>query len=89
MSICMNPHCRTPYCPGCSAPAVSPDPNANWENDAIQFPRLICEIADTVLRPEDYAEIATSMDVTNEELEELFDRALAAWDGIKARTPSR
>jgi len=70
-------------------PAVSPDPNANWKNDAIQFPRLICEIADVVLRPEDYAEIAASMDVTKEELEELFDRALAAWDGIKARTPAK
>jgi len=70
-------------------PAVSDDADTNWRNNAIQFPRLICEIADVVLRPEDYDDIAASMDVSRDELAELFDRALEVWDDVKARTPAR
>jgi len=64
-------------------PRVSSDPDINWRNNAIQFPRLICEIADTVLRDEDYGKIAASMDLTREQLNELFERASDVWEKIK------
>ena len=56
---------------------------SNWENNAIQFPRLLTEIMatqDTL----DLRALAESMDLSIDEVGELFDRANAAWERIKA-----
>jgi hypothetical protein len=59
--------------------------NPNWSNSAIQFPRLICEINAT--QDLDCAALAASMDLTLDELSELFDRAHAEWERIKKEIP--
>ena len=56
----------------------------SWEDDSVQFPRLLVEIMatqDTL----DMKEIAKSMDLTLEDVNELFDRADHAWGRAKAR----
>ena len=67
-------------------PKISKDSDVNFANNDIQFPRLISEIADVVMSPADYQELAASMDLTVHELHELFARAQNIWDEIKART---
>jgi hypothetical protein len=69
--------------------AVSPPAdsvtNPVWDDDNIQFPRLIAEL-EAVLTPEQYREVAESMDLDMPELMELFERARKKWDAIKAKT---
>jgi galactokinase len=68
-------------------PNVSKDPDENWENNDIQFPRLIAELeACGALTNEVLHELADSLDCNLEELDELIERAVDAWDAIKART---
>lgn len=55
---------------------------SNWENNAIQFPRLPSEIMatqDTL----DLPALDESMDLSIDEVGELADRANAAWERIK------
>ena len=59
--------------------------NPNWKNNGIQFPRLLAEIVATQDNL-DIPALATSMDLTVEEVNELFDRAQLAWEEIVART---
>lgn len=56
--------------------------NANWNNDAIQFPKLLAEIMAT--QALDLPALAASMDLEIDEINALFDRANAAWEAIKA-----
>lgn len=56
--------------------------DANWNNDAIQFPRLLAEIMAT--QEIDMNALAESMDLSVDEVNELFDRADQAWEDIKA-----
>lgn len=59
----------------------------NWENDLIQFSRLIAEISATVdISEDDWNALCESMDLTDDELNALFDRAGEKWNQIKART---
>jgi hypothetical protein len=63
-------------------------PKSRWENDSIQFPRLIAELEavgafDGVVM-EDLRE---ATDLTNREIGQLVSRAQAAWDRIKAELP--
>jgi hypothetical protein len=59
-----------------------------WEDDSIQFPRLIAEIQSCVaINDADWETMLESMDLTNDQLVELFDRADAAWERIKADLP--
>lgn len=68
-------------------PRISHNSNKNWANNAIQFPRLLAEILATVHIEEDQRQaICQSMDITSEELDELFDRAEEEWRLIKERT---
>jgi hypothetical protein len=61
--------------------------NANWKNNAIQFPRLLAEInANVGISSKDWDALCASMDLTSEEVGELFDRADAEWERIKQRT---
>ena len=58
--------------------------NANWNNDAIQFPRLIAEIMAT--QDLDMVALCDAMDLELPHLNELFDRADAEWERIKEQT---
>lgn len=57
--------------------------NERWKNDDIQFPRLLCEIAAAGLSAEQSRTICDSMDVTPDELFELFERAENRFENIK------
>lgn len=58
-----------------------------WEQDAVQFPRLLSEIMAIVALTEAQTdELCNSMDITPAELYELFERAQTSWEAIKART---
>ena len=61
-----------------------------WNDNSIQFPRLLAEIAATVeLSPAQQVKLCESMDITFQELGELFDRAQDAWERIKYGTVAR
>lgn len=59
--------------------------NNNWENDEIQFPRLLAEIVATQ-DSLDIDALCESMDLEPDEVDELFNRAQKRWDEIKAAT---
>ena len=64
--------------------AVVSKPSSKWEDDIIQFPRLLAEIMvtqDTL----DMTSIAESMDLEVSEVSELFDRADTAWESFKSK----
>ena len=54
-----------------------------WENDLIQFSRLLAEINAIGLTREQYEELSASMDLEIESINELFDRAINAWNEYK------
>jgi hypothetical protein len=57
-----------------------------WERDSIQFPRLIAEISACVdITKKDFTALCESMDLEPEQVNELFDRANAAWEKIKEK----
>lgn len=67
--------------------------NNNWENNLIQFPRLIAEIQETGafdlrLPGGDRVidAVAESMDLDVSQVYELVDRAVTEWDRIKSVT---
>lgn len=63
------------------------DANENWQNDAIQFPRLLSEMLATVdFTARQRAALAESMDLTWDQIGELLDRADHVWQDIKQRT---
>lgn len=55
----------------------------NWDNDKIQFPRLLEEIRAVGLTEEQYKELERSMDLSKDRIDELFERAMTAWEKIK------
>jgi hypothetical protein len=55
--------------------------NAKWENNAIQFPRLLAEINAT--QNLDMVALAESMDLPVADVAALFDRADEQWENIK------
>lgn len=62
------------------------DKNTNtWEDDSIQFPRLLAEIIATQENL-DIEALAKEMDLTSIQVDELFERAQMKWDAIKAAT---
>ena len=66
---------------------ISKDPQENWENNDIQFPRLLAEIMGTLdFTNEQWEELCASMDLAPEEIMEVFERAMAVWDRIKQHT---
>ena len=74
-------------------PVVSKDPEANWENDAIQFARLIAEMKAAGYFERDSRTLErrmlASMDITGGQLAELVERAEDVWEGCKDRTPKK
>lgn len=63
------------------------DAASPWGRNDVQFPRLISEINSCVaLTTEQVRSLCESMDLTVEELDELFDRADVVWQAIKDKT---
>ena len=55
---------------------------SNWNKNSIQFPRLLAELnGQTCGNCRD--RVAKEMDITEDELQELFDRAEKEWQQIK------
>jgi hypothetical protein len=66
---------------------IAKNPDKNWENNAIQFPRLIEEAqAAGAFSPEVIATMAASMDLSTQEVESLLERARTQWEAIKEKT---
>jgi phage terminase Nu1 subunit (DNA packaging protein) len=61
-----------------------------WKNNAIQFPRLLAEIRAVGLTPEQIQDLMSSMDLSKNQLAELFDRAEREFERLKNdRLPSK
>jgi hypothetical protein len=58
-----------------------PQSNSFWNNNAIQFPRLLCELVAT--QSIDLALVAQSMDCELADIQALLDRANEAWESAK------
>ena len=54
-----------------------------WENNLIQFARLLCEINATQDNL-DWIALLEEMDISTNDLNELFDRAHEVWETHKA-----
>lgn len=61
------------------------DPDDKWADNSIQFPRLLAEIMATQDQL-DMLALAQSMDLSVDEVRELFDRAQEKWEQIKENT---
>lgn len=68
-------------------PKISCDPDINWRNDSIQFPRLIAELmAAGAFTPEVISSLCDQMDLDADQIDEVIDRAQTVWDHIKEAT---
>lgn len=55
-----------------------------WDNDLVQFARLLCEInAEVDISSGELRRLAESMDLDPDEVRELFDRADVVWEDAK------
>jgi hypothetical protein len=61
-------------------------PDERWKSNDIQFPRLLSEIRALGLQEGHWDSLCMEMDITSDQLEELFTRADHAWEAIKAKT---
>ena len=60
-------------------------PASPWENDELQFARLLGEImATSAITKEVMTELCDSMSLDEDGVEELMERAQAHWDATKA-----
>ena len=70
-----------------SKPQVSSDPDVNWQNDAIQFPRLIAELeACGGFTVSVLSRVAKETDLKVSDILQIVERAQYVWDDVKART---
>jgi len=54
-----------------------------WEQDAVQFPRLLAEIMATVeINDSAWRELCESMDLSGDEILQIFDRAQREWERL-------
>lgn len=80
--------------PECTLTFVPTDPEdhepaTTWENNGIQFPRLIAELeAAAAFTPEVLDALSASMDLEPSEVHELIERAVISWDHIVRNTPA-
>jgi hypothetical protein len=55
-----------------------------WKNNEIQFARLLCELAALGVPDGDtWADLGENMDLTPNDLDELFERAHEVWEQSK------
>lgn len=64
---------------GASAPRL---PDETWDNDDIQFPRLLSEIRAFGLTCAQYESLGLSMDLEVAEIDELLERAEMVWQAV-------
>ena len=57
---------------------------SNWENNSIQFPRLLAEIQQVGLTDEQYRKLELEMDLRPKDIDWIFGQAIEAWDEIKS-----
>ena len=57
--------------------STSQDP---WEDNELQFARLLCEL---IANNYDFADTCRSMDLEEEDLHDLFERAHLVWEKAK------
>lgn len=57
--------------------------NSRWEDNGIQFPRLLAEIRAAGLTAGQYALLKESMDLSKKEIDSVLERAEKAWESIK------
>ena len=70
-----------------NSPHIDSDPDVNWNNNGIQFPRLLAELNATgAFTGAVIHEVAGAMDLDPSQVYELIDRSVYAWDNIKERT---
>lgn len=78
---------------GRGAPVVSNDPQVNWENDAIQFARLLAEMKAAGYFGRDSRRLeralCDSMDINSGQFAELIDRAEDVWNSVQDDLPDR
>ncbi len=60
--------------------------NLLWLDNSIQFPRLLAELY-AVVDYKTVREAADSMDLTDAQVDEVFQRACAEWERIKSELP--
>ena len=66
-----------------AAPHVHPGEKPfSWEDDLVQFARLLCEIR-AIQDNFDVAGLCASMDLEESDLDELLDRAHDVWESTK------
>jgi len=65
---------------------IDPDADVNWQNDAIQFPRLLAEIDAIGLTWKQRDSLRDAMDLSDDDLADVFRRASDCWEDIKAKT---
>lgn len=65
------------------AKVLTGTPQDRWENDELQFARIVGELASTADRGA-LESLGTAMDVSQQELAELLERGLKEWDRLKA-----
>ena len=57
---------------------------SNWNNNSIQFPRLLSEIyANIELTEEQWTNLCNSMDLSQAEILEIMERADNVWQDLK------
>ena len=73
------------------APVVSKDADENWENDAIQFPRLIAEMEAAGYFGDERAErrLLEEAGMTANDMLDLVERANETWKDVKGRLGKR
>lgn len=65
---------------------IDEDPEINWQNNDIQFPRLLTEIiVNLEISKEQLTLLGESMDLTNQGVLDIFERAINKYDQIKER----
>jgi hypothetical protein len=57
--------------------------NGIWNDNSVQFPRLLAEVLAVGLTPEQYAQLGESMDLSTAEIDEVFERAECEFSSIK------
>jgi hypothetical protein len=58
-------------------------PHTIWDDDRVQFPRLMAELRAVGLTQDQYAALCESMDLGVREIDGLLERAETAWNRIK------
>lgn len=60
--------------------------NPKWNDNSIQFPRLLAEIMSTVnFSKRQMADLCESMDLTEDDIYELLERADVIWQDAKTK----